>query len=479
MERVVRTLTRLAAGLLVIVVMAGPVVAVASAAGNPFPTDLLDRLASRTIDDATIVKLLSLGFYVCWAWFCGPALRQLWTATGRRRRFRDPETTAPRGPLPSPTVEPLAGPRGWLAGVARFAVTGAIAASTVAAIPPPPSAAAPTPASTPVVATLAAGPGTATVATPAAEVTSVETSHRDTPYAIARRYFPPERVDAAREAIVELNVGRSMPDGAPYRGGSFPIGWNVIIPAVPVSVSAVDGDPSGRPTVPGVALPGAAGDDLRNATSVTAGTTRDEGNALVASPGSPAHDVLDTPQTVDVESSATTVAVLDAPIVAEPMIMVVDGDNLWDLSVARHEQAGVAPAPSVIAAYVAEVAAINQIADPNLIYTGQRLVMPAIDADPADTPISPAAATPDGMEPVIHVFERGDTMWDVLEAYHGRVDAEMVREVAGRNGIEDPSNIAVGTAVTIAWRPVVPAPPEPAPTAAPEPSAVPDAPPAP
>ena len=58
---------------------------------------------------------------------------------------------------------------------------------------------------------------------------------------------------------------------------------------------------------------------------------------------------------------------------------------MWDLSVARHEQVGVEPAPAVIAEYVAEVAAVNadQIEDPNLIYTGQQLVLPPIGTPPA------------------------------------------------------------------------------------------------
>ena len=66
------------------------------------------------------------------------------------------------------------------------------------------------------------------------------------------------------------------------------------------------------------------------------------------------------------------------------------------------------------------------------------------------------------MEPVIHVIQLGDTLWDVLEAYHGHVDADMIWHVADLNGIEDPSNIPVGTSVIIAWRPVAtPPPPQP------------------
>ena len=66
------------------------------------------------------------------------------------------------------------------------------------------------------------------------------------------------------------------------------------------------------------------------------------------------------------------------------------------------------------------------------------------------------------MEPVIHVIQLGDTLWDVVEAYHGRVDADMIWQVADLNGIDDPSNIPVGTSVIIAWRPVATPPTPPA-----------------
>src|SRR5215216_5870452 len=103
--------------------MVVPVVAVAYAAGNPFPADLLDRLASRTIDDATIIKILSLGFYACWAWCCAPAVRQVWIAAGTPRPARSQHRKAsiPDRSRPTSAVEPFTGPRGWLAGLARFA----------------------------------------------------------------------------------------------------------------------------------------------------------------------------------------------------------------------------------------------------------------------------------------------------------------------------------------------------------------------
>lgn len=433
-----KILTRLVVGVVVVTVMVVPVVAVAYAAGNPFPADLLDRLASRTIDDATIVKILSLGFYACWAWFCGPALRQVRIAASAPRpgRLHHGMATTPDRSRPTSVAEPLAGPRGWLAGLSRFAITGAIAASTVTAVAPRPSAAAPiTEIAAPVAAADAVAPVTAAPAA-AVEVTSVMASHRDTPYAIARRYSPPDRVDAVRDAIVELNVGRPMPDGTPYRGGGFPAGWNVAIPA---GATTADSKPSATHTA-------AADESL---------------------PGEATNDHL--PQDID-----ATARVADDPAAAEATVTVAEDDNLWILAVARHEQAGATPTPAVIAAYVAEVATVNadQIEDPNLIYPGQRLVMPSIAPTVTSPPSTPSATAAEGMEPVVHVFEPGDTLWDVLQDFHGHVDADVVWDTAERAGIEDPSNIAVGTAVTIGWRPVSAAAPTPtaAPTATPDPA---------
>ena len=341
--------------------MAGPVIAVAAAAGNPIPADLLDRLAARNLDDATIVKVLSLGFYICWAWFCAPALRQVWAALGSPRRGRLRPAASPRtGLAPSRTVEPAAGgPRGWLAGLARFAVTGVIAASSVAPASPPASATASTPISTLVAPAVGGGGETQTPAS-TAEVTSVAASHRDTPYALARRFFPPERVDAVRDAIVELNAGRPMPDGTPYRGGGFPVGWTVVIPAIPA------GSEPGAP-------------DISRAGAVEAPSGVTDTAAAAAAP--------------DADGGDTVVAV-DAPGHSAVTVTVRDGDNLWDLSVARHEQVGVEPEPGVIAAYVAEVAAVNadQVEDPNLIYTGQQLVLPPIVTAAATPAPTPAAA---------------------------------------------------------------------------------------
>ena len=94
MKQLARFAARLAAGVLVLAIMIGPIVAVAAVAGNPFPADLFSRISGRNVNDATIIKLLSLCFYACWAWFCLPALRQLLPARHAQVRTR----TASRRP---------------------------------------------------------------------------------------------------------------------------------------------------------------------------------------------------------------------------------------------------------------------------------------------------------------------------------------------------------------------------------------------
>ena len=142
--------------------------------------------------------------------------------------------------------------------------------------------------------------------------------------------------------------------------------------------------------------------------------------------------------------------------------VVVSGDTLWALSSGRLDAAGLAATDEMILDYVNDVVAANpELDDPDLIFPGQRLVLPAIRVPPRSATAGanpPTAVAAD--EPLVHVFVAGETLWDVLHAYHGHVDADLIWAVAERNGLENPSDIAVGTAVTIAWPPKSPpAPP--------------------
>jgi hypothetical protein len=254
MNQLVRYAARLGAGVLVLAIVIGPVVAVAVVAGNPFPGDLFSRISGRNVNDATIVKLLSLCFYACWAWFGLPALRQLLAArhaqvrTGTASRRAGTPATSPSASRPT-VAGPLRGPRGALARLARFAVSSATlvtsmtAAAGVADAGPtvrPAVAVAPVVPAPNDSANLTVSPSTS--ATSAA--TTVEAKHRDTPFAIAFRHFSPDELETARDEILELNLGRVLPDGNPYRGGGFPAGWDVIVPAVATATSTSAASPT-------------------------------------------------------------------------------------------------------------------------------------------------------------------------------------------------------------------------------------------
>jgi nucleoid-associated protein YgaU/DNA-binding SARP family transcriptional activator len=74
-------------------------------------------------------------------------------------------------------------------------------------------------------------------------------------------------------------------------------------------------------------------------------------------------------------------------------IEVVSGDNLWNLADARLERAmGESPAGADVLDYVNAVIAANQTAinDPDLIYPGQRLVLPAVGTPPPPSAPPPA-----------------------------------------------------------------------------------------
>ena len=232
-RRGLRFLARIAAALLVIFIVIAPVLVMARLAGNPFEGGMLDRIADRRVDDATILRLLSLAFYAVWAWVVVPAFVQA------RLSLSASTPTAPRHGAPGPAPADRPGPRSWLARLVRFALTsGALATITTTtslaiAVPAafsPTTASATPPASTVTIAgPIDLAPQHSAV-DEHGEVSETVAHHRDTPYAIAVRLFP-QRADAARDEIVELNLGRPTPDGTMWRGGGFPAGMTVLTPA--------------------------------------------------------------------------------------------------------------------------------------------------------------------------------------------------------------------------------------------------------
>ena len=333
-RRALRILARLAAGLLVVAVLTVPVALMARVAGNPFGGDLLRRVQDRTVDDATILRLLSIGFYVLWAWFALPAIRQARLCL----KARHPRPSAPASPRLVPVVVDR-GPQGWLTRLVRYALT----SSTIAAITTTTTLAVfPSSAlSSMHGSTQATGRPAATVVVNDARhaiqsehgerhdpVSEIVARRRDTPYSVAARLFP-DRLDGARDEILALNVGRPMPDGGAYQGGAFPEGMTVLTP--------------GERSLGGEGVPAVSGD-------------------VGWLPGE--------------------------TVVVEP------GDNVWDLSAERLDRADgetVTPTNAEIADHMHLVIDTNTFpsGNPSLIFPGDTINFPAIGSPPLAPPTAP------------------------------------------------------------------------------------------
>ncbi len=93
---------------------------------------------------------------------------------------------------------------------------------------------------------------------------------------------------------------------------------------------------------------------------------------------------------------------------------------------------------------VAAVADVNAIADPSRIFGGQRLVIPGAAASPTSAPAA-APAAPTAPDPaVVHIVRRGESLWGIAGQYGSSVAA-----IVEANGITDPARIFGGQRLTI------------------------------
>jgi len=104
----------------------------------------------------------------------------------------------------------------------------------------------------------------------------------------------------------------------------------------------------------------------------------------------------------------------------EVLYQVRQGDTLWAISLMYNTT-------------VEAIVRRNNIPNPNLIYVGQRLIVPK-----GVTP----TPTPTGQ--VVYVVEWGDTLWEIARRYGTTVDA-----IAAANHIPDPDLIYVGQRLVI------------------------------
>lgn len=126
--------------------------------------------------------------------------------------------------------------------------------------------------------------------------------------------------------------------------------------------------------------------------------------------------------------AATTLLLASvAPAWAGDDLVVQRGDTLWDIA----RRYGTT---------VAELVALNGIANPSLIRVGQRIVLQA----PEPTPSAPATPPPAAPQPIVHVVRSGDSVWALAREYGTTIAA-----IVQANHLASASFIRTGQALLI------------------------------
>lgn len=116
-------------------------------------------------------------------------------------------------------------------------------------------------------------------------------------------------------------------------------------------------------------------------------------------------------------------------------VTVRKGDTIWALALAQYGTC----TPQIVDA----VATASGVTDPALIFVGQTLVFPALEAQQA----TPSAATTADVPH--HAIVRGDTLWAITKARYGHVDAALIQAVSDYNGFVDPNDIPLGVVILL------------------------------
>ena len=114
--------------------------------------------------------------------------------------------------------------------------------------------------------------------------------------------------------------------------------------------------------------------------------------------------------------------------------VVTSGSTLW--GIAAHYRVSVA-----------SIAAANHLANPSLIFAGQRLAIPGAPAHPRSRPHADAgggASAPRRAASVVHVVSAGSTLWGIAAHY-----SVSVGSIAAANHLADPSRIFPGQRLRI------------------------------
>ncbi len=139
-----------------------------------------------------------------------------------------------------------------------------------------------------------------------------------------------------------------------------------------------------------------------------------------------------SPQPAAAEADAASRAIATAAsLEGQAVVVVREGQTLWEIARAH----GVA---------VEALAAANGIGDEDVIYVGQRLVVPGVSAAPAPRPAPRPASRPRAGRSVTVVVEPGQTLWDLAQTYGVTVDA-----IVEANGLANGNLVRPGQRLVI------------------------------
>lgn len=220
MTRLSRTIMRVLACVVLMVLLVGVPVIVVRLVGVPYASsaELRGAWQHRQIGADLVVRIGAAIFAVLWLWFAITAVFELWHIVAWRLGG------------PSVRLAPLPpGPTGAVRALVRFIVMSSVSATAAfgSVVPVATAAMAPAPAATAAAATSWAtvSPNGSTVTLAKSTATHVAVG-RETPFSLATMLGNAN----LRERIIELNVGRVGPDGMVWQGGVFPMGMEVALP---------------------------------------------------------------------------------------------------------------------------------------------------------------------------------------------------------------------------------------------------------
>lgn len=156
-----------------------------------------------------------------------------------------------------------------------------------------------------------------------------------------------------------------------------------------------------------------------------------------------------TQEAANPETATQEVQAQEVQVEAQSVVYVVQaGDNLFRISL----RYGVT---------IAALAQTNNISNINLIFVGQRLIIPGTSGTPNPPPTqTPPTATPqppsNGGESFVYIVQRGDTLSAIARRY-----GTNYLTIAANNGISNPNLIFVGQKLTIYGTAPAPSPTEP------------------